>query len=314
MQRNFKPLDLRNQIPEGTSKHFSIWKNLFFNRAKRKFEAKSQTGNAVLHFTSFKSELAISGQHPCSSSSSVSNQKGFVQILMISLLPVILSGLLVILFTQFISKNWMQSLHICRTNLLSAQKKTRTHLKRLMDLNALAKSLRLALKMAQAELAFAIATENPGSAAKATADIMRIQEQRKRLDLLQKSLIVRANLEMNNGLRKTVSELNLQSFQLQSRLPDLFDFRIHSIQTTPNTLAVQPDMPDVAPVYELKKPFTESQALSVSWISEFRTKNHQRYQWIQNSHKKKDSCTASLFSAKENFSEGLTEDRSFWKP
>lgn len=315
MQRNFKSLEMRSQISKKAQKPFRSWLGPLSSDPKGGLTSNIDSANEISNLSDHDSALDIQGQYSSSNQSQLKNEKGFIQIFLLSLLPIVLSGILVLLFSQFFLKNWMESVHICRTELLATQKATQDHLERLMDLNPMAKSLRIALKMAQIQLAIAIAMTppNPALVAKAKAEIARIQQQRKQLELLQKSTILAANLEMARGVQSVVSKLRLQSQKLQSRLPDLFEFRIHSIRPFPTTLAVRPDKPDIAPVYELQKPFTQKQALSVSWISEFKTKHAERYQWIQNRHKKKDGCSASLFSEAQDFSEGLVEDKSSWK-
>jgi hypothetical protein len=241
------------------------------------------------------------------------NQRGFAYVFFLSFLPLLLAGFLLILFSQFFLKNWMQSLHICRTELFTAQKRTGKKLTELINLNSMAKSLRMALAEAEAELAMATATENAPLAAKANADILRIKKQQLQLDRLQKSTIMMANLEMTKGLEKVAREIRQQSSALQPRLPDLFSYQIHSIRFAPKALAVQPDQPDVAPVYELKKDFKEEQSLHISWISEFRTQHAEKYKWILNRHQKPDSCSASLEEKNGKFQEMLMADKSFLK-
>jgi hypothetical protein len=303
-------MDLRTQIQKRISKRFPIWKNSLFDHSKARLKTNFK------HFPGFRNSqtvscaLDLSGQSPDSIQAQLNNQKGFVQVLFVSLLPVLLTGFLFVLFSQFILKNWMESLHICRTELLSAQKRTSVPLSTLMKLNNLAKALRIALRTAQIELAIGIATENAAQIAKATADILRIQNQQKQLDLYQKALILQGNLEMNRGLQSVATKLRAQDHALQARLPDIFGFRIYSILPVHAKLAVKPDKPDIAPVYELLPEFTKQQTLSVSWISEFKTKNAQRYQWLQNSHKKRDGCSGSLSSEKDSFTENLVEGKS----
>jgi hypothetical protein len=104
--------------------------------------------------------MGLPRSNQSSSQTNLKDQKGFATVLLLTFLPVLLAGLFFLLFSQYYLKNWMQSLYICRTELLSAQEMTAKYLKRLMDLNPMAKSLRLALQMAQIQLAAAIAIEN----------------------------------------------------------------------------------------------------------------------------------------------------------
>lgn len=221
-----------------------------------------------------------------------------------------MAGLLLVLLSQFFLKNWMQSLHICRTELLSTQRKAGAKLQELMGLNSTAERLRVELAEAQERRREAMASRNPILAAKAQADIVRIKGEQAALDREQKALIANADQEMSSGVNRVVVKIRRQSQELQSKLPDLFAFQIRNIQGSPQTLAVHPDRPETAPVYELKNSFKEAQALHVSWNSEFKTKSPEKYRWIQNRHKKQDGCDASLEKDSDRYREILIEGKS----
>jgi len=242
-------------------------------------------------------------------------QNGFASTIFLSILPVLLAGLFFLLFSQYYLKNWMQSLHICRTKLLETQASVGKTLEKLMALNSEARALRIALQVAYAELATGIATENPGLIAKATRDIARIKRLQKNLDLLQKSHIWAGNTEMLSGIQKVARNLRTQDQWNRAHLPDFFTFRIHRIMTFPKVLAVKPDRPEIAPVYELQNDFTHEQSLNVSWISEFQTqsKNRETLRWLSNHHNIKQSCSASLKSEGRSFPPTLSEDKRWSK-
>ncbi len=181
-----------------------------------------------------------------------------------------------------------------------------------MNLNSQAQTLRFALETAELKLAQATAAANPPLITAAELEIQQIQTQRTILDQQQKQLIFAAQLEMESGQHKVLRKLRQQSSDLQSRTPSLFKYRIHSLKAEPAKLAVRPDQPDIAPVYELEPNFKERQALHISWISEFQTQNLERQKWINLHQKKKDSCGASLKSERNAFREILIEGKSFW--
>ena len=207
----------------------------------------------------------------------------------------------------------MQSLHICRTELLETQEKAGKTLKQLMDLNNTARSLRIALKIAEAALIAAYATENPAIIAEAQVQVDQIKLQQKALDALQKSLILRANTQLFTGVQKAARLLREQDQWNQAHMSDILSFKIRHILAKPTTLAVKPDQPDVAPVYELKNDFTEAQALHVSWTSEFQTRWKENLQWLSNHHNLKQACSASLKSEGRNFPEVLHEAKPWSK-
>ena len=163
-----------------------------------------------------------------------------------------------------------------------------------MNLNPLAQSLRLSLKIAKVKLAMALISYNPQAVAKFTLEINQIQARQKKLDGLQKLLIQSANFKMQRGSYQVFKQLRTQSQSLQGKLPDFLKYKITPMAPIPVVLAVKPDRPDVAPVYGLKDPFSPSQRLSIYWISEFSAGKGEQMSWLKNKHRKKDSCSISL--------------------
>ncbi len=241
-------------------------------------------------------------------------QKGFALLFLLSFLPVVVAGILILYFSQLLTSNWMQASHICRTELLKVQKVAGSRISELLKLNPQARLLRRLKTQAQLELATAIALQNPAMIAKANSDLIRIKTLQSNLDLAQRFIVERANLEMTLGLQKAAGFIRRQSQVMQSRNPRFIQFEIRSVRTVSQSLAVYPDRTDIAPVYELKEPFQETQALSVSWIAQFQTVSTGGASWIRNQHHKQGACAASLTTRdKMTFSEVLTGDRSFLK-
>lgn len=240
----------------------------------------------------------------------IRSEKGFSTVLFLSFLPILLTAFLAILFSQYLTKNWMQSMHICRTELLATQTQVSKTLKTLMDLNPQVKLLRAALIQAYVELAAAIASENYAWAARVQKRILDIQRQQRAIAKIQKALLLTANARMAAGPMKVASRILAQDRENQFRMPDFFKFKIRNIQPFPQVLAVQPDSSDSPPVYELKSNFTDSQALNVSWISVFTTNDKGPIQWITNSHSKKDSCGVSLEQKGSTFQPVLKGDKA----
>lgn len=237
------------------------------------------------------------------------NQQGFANIAFLSFLPILVISFLTLLFSQYLTKNWMQALHTCRTELLSTQNQVGKDLKRLMEMNKVAGSLRMALQAAYVELAAAIAAENPGWVAKVRWQIQQIKTQQKILDASQKTVIALANFKLNAGVYQVMQKIYKQNAENQARLPDFFRFQIKNILPFPTLLAVRPDKADIAPVYELKQKFNEAQAIHVSWISYFQTTDKGPLKWLINSHSKEQYCQVTLKPEGNNFLEVLKEDR-----
>ncbi len=238
------------------------------------------------------------------------NQKGFTTVLFLSFIPILVTLILAMVFSHFLTKNWMQSLHICRTELLATQDQVSKSLKMLMDLNPQVKVLRAALIQAYIELAAAIASENYAWAARVQKRILEIQRQQRAIAKIQKALILTSNAQMASGPMKVISKILSQDRENQKLLPDFIKFKVGNIIPSYQVLAVKPDGPDSPPIYELKNNFIELQALNVSWISHFRTSDKGPIKWITNTHSKKDSCGVSLEKKGEKFQPILKGDRA----
>jgi hypothetical protein len=313
MPRNFQSLGLRPKIQKRIGQLAQIWRPSS-DRGSQSIEPPSLgTQNEFQDFVSDNSSLELQRLGRTSSQSRLSNQQGFAKVLLIALLPILLAGIFTVLYAQFYTTAWMRSLHTCRVELLKTQEKTKKDLDTLLKMNPLVRAYRLALLKAQAELVLAGITYNGALAARATADIARYTQLLRQIGMAQKALIMKANLTMSSGVMSVAAKLRQQSAEIQSRLPEFFSFRIHTIRFETNVLAVKPDRSDTASVYELKPQFKDAQSLHVSWTSEFETKAQSRYQWITNHHQKKDSCGATLESKDQSFKEILLEDKSFLK-
>jgi hypothetical protein len=221
------------------------------------------------------------------------NERGFVTVFALSLMPLILAAGFAVFFSYFLSQNWMQSLHSCRTVLLETQESTGKDIDRLMSMNSTAKALRLSLAVSQTALAAALAHLNFPVAIQLTKTIKQIRQQQRFLDQAQKAVLLSAKLKMVTGVFRAKQALARQNLQVQRRLPSFFGFSITDIRQSQPHLAVKPDSPDLAPVYELEPGFNDRQALHLSWKSQFTTKGREQ-KWFNNTHQKKDACSASL--------------------
>lgn len=309
MPRISKCSNLHAQLSTLPPSDCTFWRNsehefsIYLHEEKPAVSSKFETDEPT------STEFILRGPDQASTDSKLKSESGFSTTLMVSLLPVLLAGFMFFLLSGFLVKNWMQSLHICRVNLMETQKKVSIDLKNLMDLNTLAKSLRLQLRQAHIKLVLAIAQENWPLVAQTRLEIYQIQARQKQLDLTQKALIQLANVKMTSGVFKVYQELRRQNQIIQTRLPWFFNFRITPSIPRPVVLAVKPDVPDIAPVYELKPSFSEAQALSVNWISSFSSGNGDRMTWIKNSHSKRDSCSISLMEQNNRYSIKMIADK-----
>jgi hypothetical protein len=237
--------------------------------------------------------MAFQRQHSTATQKSLGNEKGFVTVFALSLMPLILAAGFAVFFSYFLSQNWMQSLHSCRTVLLETQESAGKDIERLLSMNSTAKALRLSLAASQTALAAALAHLNFPVAIQLSKTIKQIRHQQRLLDQAQKAVLLSAKYKMAMGIFRAKQALARQNLQVQKRLPSFFRFSITDVRQSHPHLAVKPDSPDLAPVYELEPGFKDRQALHLSWKSQFTTKGREQ-KWFNNTHQKKDACSASL--------------------
>jgi hypothetical protein len=247
---------------------------------------------------------------------SKSNQKGFVLILFLTLLPLLviaLSGLAMIL-AQI---QWqMETRHACRDTLFQTQKQVGQNLSLLMKLNPAAKALRGELAGLQKALIAAGGPETPMGAAIA-AQILEVEAQKTVLGGEQKALLTAMATEMRTG--SLMSELRVRAVlrQRQARSVKILSLDPGDVSSSRPHLAVRPDDPsDSAPIYELEMPFTEKQSLQTFWKV---TETWNIRQWIKkNLHWRQisfnESCRASLQTGGGGFRPVLNEDRFSSRP
>lgn len=240
---------------------------------------------------------------------SKSNQKGFVLILFLTILPLIVLALSGLAVTLLYVEAKAESRHLCRQALFQTQKQVGQNLTLLMQLNTTAKSLRVQLRIQQVALAAAGGPETPMGAAIA-ARILQIEEQKLILGQQQKALILESELEMRTGSLRSELQVRSSLHQKQMRFAHLIQLSPDQVSSSLPHLAVRPDDPsDTAPVYELETPFTEKQSLQTFWKI--------RYSWNEklwinrNLHWRQisvdDSCRASLEAKNKQFRPVLNE-------
>jgi hypothetical protein len=192
------------------------------------------------------------------------NKKGFAMILILALLPVLVGGMLAVLFViNFIQLNAHHQ-YLCRSNHLKTQGQVIPLLESLLKLNPLSRKLRIELLAAEAHLA-AVTASAPLLIPAAEARLLKVQMQRAALDQQQKQLINMSNRWLYIGHAQT--QMQLRS-EIQKDLRLLKPF-IQSSFTMDNSsapkLAVHPDFPDTAPTYSPDENIADTQALAHRW-------------------------------------------------
>lgn len=312
MPNDLSKFFMRSRVSAPSEKNFPFGKRREAQGQKNKLLGGTEFANSleVFEFQNCRRRLPRQNSSP---SQVTSNQKGFVTVWALAFLPCLFVMGLGLLLTQYLTTNWKQSVHICRTELLVTQETAARHLKTLLHLNPAALALRISMKQAQIQYASAVATANPTLAAVFLLRIASIHRKQKALDKMQKVIIARANSEMSSGLLAVQTKIREQNRRNQGRLPDSFSFDVITYPLNFKSLAVKPDLPDIAPLYELRQNFEAEQNLSVSWRSSFAVQSKMEKPWFQNRNRKKDSCSVTLKSVQNRFESVLVEDKHLSK-
>lgn len=194
----------------------------------------------------------------------VANRKGFALAIILGLLPVLLGGFFAASVSIAIIQTDLRFKHICRSDGIRTQEKVSHHLHRLMSLNPRAAQLRLQLQSARLALATAMAAQNPVAAAKILKQIAHLTKKQASLDVRQKQLISESNRELILSYRRVRDRLNANGLQSLKNFPGL-SLHFKNRPGHPPRLAVEPDSPDVAPLYRTPDRFEERQALAHRW-------------------------------------------------
>jgi hypothetical protein len=198
-------------------------------------------------------------------------QKGFATILLISILPLVLAGGLAFFSAFSFLKSDMSILNVCRAKQLQVQNKVGESLGKLLKLNPRALKLRLAQARAEKTLAVALESGFPPAIAAAETYLLKVRMQRQTLDFKQKTFIQTANAWLTfsgHSLQKElIREENLHTAPTKSWIQGTLQLMNAKVPK----LAVQPDLPDVAPQYNPVPDFEEAQAWNQTWRLEIKT-------------------------------------------
>ncbi len=160
----------------------------------------------------------------------------------------------------------------CLSQVIEIQKNLVRSEESLFALNPVAKALRLRLQLAYSALA--AAAGNPAAMASIELEINQIILQKKELDIIQKLIIKTAKLNLDFRTNQLAFELA----QTSKGMSSIWNFYIESFtnvrQSQKPQVAVVPDSPELAPVYELAADYKLRQTVAYHWQMCFRTKKN----------------------------------------
>ena len=181
--------------------------------------------------------------------------KGFILTLLLVSLPVFLTALLIFTSLIFCIRNYDKAHSICLKHSLDIQKNLSTLLEKLLKLNPTADRLRALQKELERLYRQAISRGDMVSASALKAQISIVKFKRKILDQRQKSILIKSQRKLHQGIssfRKEIYPMKAQNIQTKYHTP-------YPLAVTAKPLA------DIAPSYYRKSHFSQQQALLFFW-------------------------------------------------
>lgn len=192
----------------------------------------------------------------------IRNQKGFALVMTLALLPVLIAGMLLAWAAVGFFQQDLALKHACRKQGLEGQRKVAPLLKKLLQLNPEARTLKERRDELRLKIAAATASGQVHMVELWKIELDIVEFRRLQLSLRQKNIITESNRLLqaahNIGRRKIEDHaketsnlfINLRLTQLNGHAP---------------RLAVRPDYPDIAPTFSTVLDFSNQQALAHEW-------------------------------------------------
>jgi len=243
------------------------------------------------------------------------NKHGFALILMLALMPLIMSAMIAYLLLNTSLQTWMNSLHLCRTQLLETQNQVGRDLDELLQTNNLVKTVRTQIVTTQLAIVAATAAYQLYAVPPLQKALLGFQQEERAIGALQKGLIVSANAKMKLGSLNAQRKIQAQYRDLAPKMIEFVSLKLVSSRYATKRLAVKADRPSApAAVYELENNFKQRQSLSVFWTTEIKIIDSQwSKNWFRFSSQKSESCSSTLEKKDEQWKSILNEDKSLLK-
>jgi hypothetical protein len=235
------------------------------------------------------------------------NKKGFVQLLLITTLPIFIGCLIIIYSVAGLLQLNTRVNSECRRMQIHAQVEVRKIMIKLLSKNTEAIRLRTQLTQAHIARAAALASGNLPMVETIELRIQTLNQQRLTLDIYQKSFITAANLLSMNSSFKTYTQTLKETKHINGLLPIA---RVHArvVPPTPPRLPVLPEYTDIAPPYKPAYDFSNKQALVQKWQYHF-TINTALQSFIQKEIHFEKLCSTTLESKGDEWIITTKEDK-----
>lgn len=229
----------------------------------------------------------------------MNNQKGFATVLILSLLPFLIA----LVTGLYVMIGWLEGrserLNHCRRTLLKGLEQVALPLDGLLALNPRAIQLRVELSLALQKLAVATASGNLPAIAAAQLQVTKVRMRQVSLDQQQKTLLKSAQLLLNSFPLRVQTHLAASSYGFVAHR----QFRRLQMR-----LAIRPDAPTLAPIYELEEPFELKQAVAFEWQDHFQLRGPLGH-FLKAGGQKREVCAVTLSKGQDRWRSKLIEDK-----
>lgn len=224
----------------------------------------------------------------------------------ISLISVIMISYGYVFYAQKQKDNFRK---VCYFDLVDIQKNLVLHEKKLFLLNPESTALRLRLNILYVKLAVATATQNYPLATQLSLDIQNTISLQKKLDTLQKQIVLQANYSATTKLAELNAELRgLYQKEKKMWISLVQENRHYSLKLNP-LLAVKPDSQGgLAPNYELADNYQRLQELRLDLQYQF-TNQRNSQNLFQTQQKFQFSCRVSFTKKDQQWDLKINQDR-----
>jgi hypothetical protein len=234
------------------------------------------------------------------------NSKGFALVVLLSLVPALSAGILLVFSILTIFEKDLELKHTCRLLGIDGQKKVSTQIRNLFKLNP--QALRLKLIEAQALQQLAL-NPNPAVKLASAAKLKKVRAQQEILDTRQKQILNYGNLIMTSNFIKTQTALRNATVD---KVSPLIHFDLISLSGTSPRMAVRTNMDGLAPTYTTQPNFNEAQALVHFWQYQLSVTSPFS-KFLNGKFKISRSCSVTLKEEGDTWIPQIGAAKSLWK-
>lgn len=205
------------------------------------------------------------------------NKKGFVHIVILTLLPVLLTILLGAIGYQYLHQTQSATRYICQKTLLQTQEKVSLIMDTLFNkINPTARTTSYSVKATKIAIAAALASEQWWLLPRLYKTLKQLQQTQAQIEKTQKFLIQSANQILVLGSQWTRGQVYTELLNYSKSLKQFFHIYPGLVQVETPTLAIEKEWEEVGAPYKTLENFSDRQAVTVRWSWTWQT----NFSWL----------------------------------